>query len=131
MYQRQRRPKLPNSKVRLPLICLSCATRRIGAAPFTGLRRQQRARRRHVSCPIPSGTTDRRVKCSSGSERVHRAVNEMGETGVVLTDIRKSFGSLEVIHGIDLKIAEGSFVVFVGPSGCGKSTLLRMIAGLD
>jgi lactose/L-arabinose transport system ATP-binding protein len=55
----------------------------------------------------------------------------MGETGVVLTDIRKSFGSLEVIHGIDLKIAEGSFVVFVGPSGCGKSTLLRMIAGLE
>ncbi|PZM10586.1 ABC transporter ATP-binding protein [Rhizobium tubonense] len=55
----------------------------------------------------------------------------MGETGVVLTDIRKNFGSLEVIHGIDLKIAEGSFVVFVGPSGCGKSTLLRMIAGLE
>ncbi len=52
-------------------------------------------------------------------------------TGVVLTDIRKSFGSLEVIHGIDLKITEGSFVVFVGPSGCGKSTLLRMIAGLE
>ncbi|MDK1387750.1 sn-glycerol-3-phosphate ABC transporter ATP-binding protein UgpC [Sinorhizobium sp. 8-89] len=55
----------------------------------------------------------------------------MNETGVVLTDIRKSFGSLEVIHGIDLRIAEGSFVVFVGPSGCGKSTLLRMIAGLE
>jgi lactose/L-arabinose transport system ATP-binding protein len=55
----------------------------------------------------------------------------MGDTGVTLTDIRKSFGSLEVIHGIDLKIAEGSFVVFVGPSGCGKSTLLRMIAGLE
>ncbi|HTO29720.1 MAG TPA: sn-glycerol-3-phosphate ABC transporter ATP-binding protein UgpC [Pararhizobium sp.] len=55
----------------------------------------------------------------------------MTDTGVVLTDIRKSFGSLEVIHGIDLKITEGSFVVFVGPSGCGKSTLLRMIAGLE
>jgi lactose/L-arabinose transport system ATP-binding protein len=55
----------------------------------------------------------------------------MGDTGVTLSDIRKSFGSLEVIHGIDLKIAEGSFVVFVGPSGCGKSTLLRMIAGLE
>jgi len=55
----------------------------------------------------------------------------MSETGVILTDIRKSFGSLEVIHGIDLTIAEGSFVVFVGPSGCGKSTLLRMIAGLE
>jgi lactose/L-arabinose transport system ATP-binding protein len=55
----------------------------------------------------------------------------MADTGVVLTDIRKNFGSLEVIHGIDLDIAEGSFVVFVGPSGCGKSTLLRMIAGLE
>ncbi|WP_438754076.1 ABC transporter ATP-binding protein [Pararhizobium sp. O133] len=55
----------------------------------------------------------------------------MSDTGVVLTDIRKNFGSLEVIHGIDLKITEGSFVVFVGPSGCGKSTLLRMIAGLE
>ncbi len=50
---------------------------------------------------------------------------------VVLADIRKSFGSLEVIHGIDLSVTEGEFVVFVGPSGCGKSTLLRMIAGLE
>jgi ABC-type sugar transport system ATPase subunit len=55
----------------------------------------------------------------------------MADTGVVLTEIRKSFGNLEVIHGIDLTITEGSFVVFVGPSGCGKSTLLRMIAGLE
>ncbi|MEZ2131404.1 MULTISPECIES: ABC transporter ATP-binding protein [unclassified Sinorhizobium] len=55
----------------------------------------------------------------------------MADAGVVLTEIRKNFGSLEVIHGIDLTIAEGSFVVFVGPSGCGKSTLLRMIAGLE
>jgi len=58
-------------------------------------------------------------------------VNKMADTGVVLTEIRKSFGNLEVIHGIDLTITEGSFVVFVGPSGCGKSTLLRMIAGLE
>src|ERR1700712_3772383 len=55
----------------------------------------------------------------------------MGDTGATLSDIRKSFGSLEVIHGIDLAIPDGSFVVFVGPSGCGKSTLLRMIAGLE
>jgi lactose/L-arabinose transport system ATP-binding protein len=55
----------------------------------------------------------------------------MAETGLRLTGVRKSFGALEVIHGIDLQIEEGSFVVFVGPSGCGKSTLLRMIAGLE
>ena len=48
-----------------------------------------------------------------------------------LKDVRKSFQSLEVIHGINLAVEDGSFTVFVGPSGCGKSTLLRMIAGLE
>src|SRR3979411_725614 len=48
-----------------------------------------------------------------------------------LKGVHKSFQSLEVIHGIDLGVADGSFTVFVGPSGCGKSTLLRMIAGLE
>ena len=52
-------------------------------------------------------------------------------TGVVLKDIRKSYGQVKVLHGIDLEIKQGEFVVFVGPSGCGKSTLLRMIAGLE
>ncbi|RCW23955.1 carbohydrate ABC transporter ATP-binding protein (CUT1 family) [Ciceribacter lividus] len=48
-----------------------------------------------------------------------------------LTNVKKSFGAVDVIHDINLEIADGEFVVFVGPSGCGKSTLLRMIAGLD
>ncbi|ASY65222.1 Various polyols ABC transporter, ATP-binding component (plasmid) [Sinorhizobium sojae CCBAU 05684] len=48
-----------------------------------------------------------------------------------LTDVRKSYGGLEVIKGVNLDIRSGEFVVFVGPSGCGKSTLLRMIAGLE
>ncbi len=51
--------------------------------------------------------------------------------GVVLKDIRKSYGAIDVIKGVDLEIKQGEFVVFVGPSGCGKSTLLRMIAGLE
>ena len=50
---------------------------------------------------------------------------------VSLRGIRKSYGAVEVIHGVDLEIGSGEFVVFVGPSGCGKSTLLRMIAGLE
>ncbi len=50
---------------------------------------------------------------------------------VELRQIVKSYGAVPVIHGIDLDIADGEFVVFVGPSGCGKSTLLRMIAGLE
>ncbi|MCW5661496.1 MAG: sn-glycerol-3-phosphate ABC transporter ATP-binding protein UgpC [Burkholderiaceae bacterium] len=50
---------------------------------------------------------------------------------VSFRDIKKSFGKLEVIHGIGFDIADGEFVVLVGPSGCGKSTLLRMLAGLE
>ncbi|HWO20439.1 MAG TPA: sn-glycerol-3-phosphate ABC transporter ATP-binding protein UgpC [Kofleriaceae bacterium] len=50
---------------------------------------------------------------------------------VVLRDVRKSFETVEVIHGANLTVNNGEFVVFVGPSGCGKSTLLRMIAGLE
>jgi multiple sugar transport system ATP-binding protein len=50
---------------------------------------------------------------------------------ISLSGIRKSYGSVEVIKGVDLDIADGEFVVFVGPSGCGKSTMLRLIAGLE
>ena len=50
---------------------------------------------------------------------------------VTLSKIHKSYGKTPVIHGIDLDIAEGEFIVIVGPSGCGKSTLLRMVAGLE
>jgi multiple sugar transport system ATP-binding protein len=50
---------------------------------------------------------------------------------VQLREVTKSFQSLEVVHAIDLAIADGEFVVLVGPSGCGKSTTLRMIAGLE
>jgi lactose/L-arabinose transport system ATP-binding protein len=51
--------------------------------------------------------------------------------GVSLRKVIKRFGGFQVIHGADLEVADGEFVVFVGPSGCGKSTLLRMIAGLE
>jgi lactose/L-arabinose transport system ATP-binding protein len=51
--------------------------------------------------------------------------------GLELSGVRKSFGAVDVIHGVDLSVADGELVVFVGPSGCGKSTLLRLIAGLE
>ena len=50
---------------------------------------------------------------------------------VSFRDIRKSYGKVEVLHGLGFDIADGEFVVLVGPSGCGKSTLLRMLAGLE
>ncbi|MCU0804632.1 MAG: sn-glycerol-3-phosphate ABC transporter ATP-binding protein UgpC [Burkholderiales bacterium] len=50
---------------------------------------------------------------------------------VTLRDVRKAFGSTQVVHGVNVAISDGEFAVLVGPSGCGKSTLLRMIAGLE
>jgi multiple sugar transport system ATP-binding protein len=50
---------------------------------------------------------------------------------VEIRNVRKAFGSVEVLHGVSVDIADGEFVVLVGPSGCGKSTLLRMLAGLE
>ena len=52
-------------------------------------------------------------------------------TNIVMQNVRKSFGPVDVIKGVDLEIKSGEFMVFVGPSGCGKSTLLRLIAGLE
>ena len=50
---------------------------------------------------------------------------------ITLKDVKKSYGNNAVVHGVDVTIADGEFIVIVGPSGCGKSTLLRMIAGLE
>lgn len=50
---------------------------------------------------------------------------------IVLKNVKKSFGAVDVIKGVDLEIQKGEFMVFVGPSGCGKSTMLRLISGLE
>jgi multiple sugar transport system ATP-binding protein len=50
---------------------------------------------------------------------------------VRISNVRKSYGNVEIVHGVSIDIEDGEFVILVGPSGCGKSTLLRMIAGLE
>ncbi|MBB5575996.1 ABC transporter ATP-binding protein [Rhizobium paranaense] len=52
-------------------------------------------------------------------------------SGLAIKNVRKSYGAVDIIHGVDVDISDGEFVILVGPSGCGKSTLLRMIAGLE
>ncbi len=59
------------------------------------------------------------------------SLTPVSTSSVVLKDLRKSFGAVDVIKGVNLEIEPGEFCVFVGPSGCGKSTLLRLIAGLE
>ncbi len=51
--------------------------------------------------------------------------------GISFRGVKKSYGALEVIHGVSMDVADGEFIVILGPSGCGKSTLLRMVAGLE
>ena len=50
---------------------------------------------------------------------------------VSIREVRKAFGATQILHGVNVEVADGEFVILVGPSGCGKSTLLRMIAGLE
>lgn len=50
---------------------------------------------------------------------------------IAIKDLKKNYGAVEVVHGLNLDIKDGEFVILVGPSGCGKSTLLRMLAGLE
>ena len=68
--------------------------------------------------------------------RLRYHIGKTGEDGrnmaeVTIRDLRKAYGGTEVLHGLNIDIPDGQFVVLVGPSGCGKSTLLRMIAGLE
>ena len=60
-----------------------------------------------------------------------RCAREERDGTVDLVGLRKSYGTADILHGIDLSVAQGEFMALVGPSGCGKSTLLRMIAGLE
>src|SRR3954465_15223344 len=62
----------------------------------------------------------------SGMERERKRMASVG-----IRDVKKAFGTTHVIHGVNVAIEDGEFVILVGPSGCGKSTLLRMIAGLE
>ncbi len=63
--------------------------------------------------------------------RSMRRLWEASMASVSIRGVRKAFGSTQVLHGVDVEIADGEFCVLVGPSGCGKSTLLRMVAGLE
>ena len=98
-----------------------------------------RLSRHHRGSSISTATwTMRWPRCASASpptrasEPASRSNSRRERMGsLTLRNVQKTFGSVKVLHGIDLEVADGEFVIFVGPSGCGKSTLLRIIAGLE
>lgn len=78
-------------------------------------------------CPGDGQVRFRRVSlCLANADQ-----RRWGLAEVTIRDLQKSYGAVQVIHGVEVDIEDGQFVVLVGPSGCGKSTLLRMIAGLE
>src|SRR5690554_6594905 len=95
-----------------------------GAGPW--LRRQER--RRHDQAGALSVLV---WKAGIGQHNRWRRPQEGKMADLKLTEVRKAYGTLEILHGINLDIKAGEFIVFVGPSGYGKSTLLRTIAGLE
>ena len=80
---------------------------------------------------LPASALETSIAPSNESQKTPGICGEKIMASVTIRDVHKAFGSTAVIHGIDVGIADGEFVVLVGPSGCGKSTLLRMIAGLE
>src|SRR5205814_8157715 len=103
--------------------CVIRATRFRGGR-VAGIQRLSNARHWVPAC---AGTT----KVCHPSPDLRRGDDSTTMAKVQLRDVRKSYADLEVIHGVDIEIADGEFIVIVGPSGCGKSTLLRMVAGLE
>jgi multiple sugar transport system ATP-binding protein len=70
-------------------------------------------------------------KCDAAAITDRRGGMRQTMASVDVRGVHKAYGSTKVIHGVDITIKDGEFVILVGPSGCGKSTLLRMIAGLE
>src|SRR5207248_11604238 len=90
-----------------------------------------RVERRHGDCHARPAAAGRGRRAHA--EVVRQGSGRDGEmmARVSLRDVKKTYGVLQVVHGVSIDVADGEFVVIVGPSGCGKSTLLRMVAGLE